>query len=131
MKKILLFFALFAIATMASVQLKVTTAGNVGVGTNTPLHKFQIGSIWTFYDGSTNKIIGRNSFWNGSNHVRIQQGFASQIVFDANGGIQWQTAIDGVPNSIITSWNTLMMNKDGNVGIGTTSPSQKGYILIY
>ncbi|MCL2434706.1 MAG: tail fiber domain-containing protein [Lentimicrobiaceae bacterium] len=129
MKKLLLFFALFATATTAMSQIKVTTAGNVGVGTNAPLHKFQIGSIWTFHDGSTNKIIGRNSFWNGTNHVRIQQGYASQIVFDPNGKIEFQMVGDGAPNSIIPSWNTVTMANNGNLGIGITSPAQKLHVV--
>jgi len=157
MKKILLFFAMLVIATMAMSQVKVTSnsslgvgtnspaeklhvlgnsflqgnvylSGNVGVGTNAPLHKFQIGSIWTFHDGSANKIISRNSFWNGSNHVRIQQGYASQIVFDSNGKIEFQMASDGAPNSTIAAWNTVAMANNGNVGIGITSPAQKLHV---
>jgi len=39
MKKILLFFAMLTIVTMAMGQIKVTTAGSVGIGTNNPTQK--------------------------------------------------------------------------------------------
>jgi len=42
MKKIVLFFALLAIAIMATAQIKVTTLGNVGIGHNTPTQKLHV-----------------------------------------------------------------------------------------
>jgi hypothetical protein len=98
--------------------------GNVGIGTYNPLTKMQIGDTWTFYDGSTNKIIGRNTYWNGSNHVRIQQGAASQITFNSSGDIELHTALNGAAGTNITAWNTIALKNNGNVSIGTTTSQQ-------
>jgi alpha-acetolactate decarboxylase len=64
MKKILLFLALFAIATMAMAQIKIATDGNVGIGTNTTTNgKLQIaynGSEFAFH--ASNKSDGKSYF---------------------------------------------------------------------
>jgi hypothetical protein len=93
-------------------QVKVVNS-NLGVGTNTPLSKFQIGNIWTFHDGSANKIIGRNSYWNGTNHVRLQQGYASQLYFSNTGDIVLETAAEGSAGSVISVWNRVIMKNNG------------------
>jgi len=102
--------------------------GRLGVGTSDPLVNMQIGSIWTFYDGSANKIIGRNTYYNGSNDVRIQQGVASRITFGGSGDIVFQTAPSGAAGSTVSTWNTMVMNNNGDVGIGTTVPAQKFHV---
>jgi len=101
--------------------------GRLGVGTSDPLVNMQIGSIWTFYDGSANKIIGRNTYYNGSNDVRIQQGVASRITFGGSGDIVFQTAPSGAAGSTVSTWNTMVMNNSGDVAIGTTNAN--GYKL--
>jgi hypothetical protein len=99
--------------------------GNVGIKTKKPLTKFQIGNIWTFHDGSSDKIIGRNTYYNGTNNVRITSAVASRIYFSGAGDIVMQTAPTGSAGSTITEWNTVSMRNNGNVGIGTSSPSAK------
>ena len=42
MKKSLLFFAILAIASVATAQIKITTGGNVGIGTNNPGAKLHV-----------------------------------------------------------------------------------------
>jgi len=105
--------------------------GKVGIGTGaeTPYNNFQIGSIWTFYDGSSDKIIGRNTYYNGSSNVRITQGVASRMYFGGSGDIFFQTAASEAANSVISTWNTVVLKNDGSFGIGTTSPSQKLHVV--
>ena len=52
MKKILLFLAMLAIATMATAQIKVTTAGNVGIGFNAPTFKLDARGTVRFGNGT-------------------------------------------------------------------------------
>ncbi len=104
--------------------------GSIGIGTFNPLTKMQIGDIWTFHDGYNDKIIGRNSYYNGSNNVRIQQGVASRIYFGGSGNIVLQTAASGNANSVIDgAWHTVSMTNDGKVGIGTDSPTKKLHVV--
>jgi len=117
--------------TVTTKILKVTgnsyLSGNVGIGT-TPANlktKFQIGDTWTFYDGATNKNIGRNTWYDGTNDVRIQQGAASRINFNSSGDINFQTAETGTANSTISRWNAVTILNDGRVGIGATDPQAK------
>jgi len=42
MKKIILFFALFALLTMTIAQIKVTTSGSVGIGNNNPGQRLHV-----------------------------------------------------------------------------------------
>ena len=99
-------------------NLEVTN--RLGIGTSDPKVNLQIGNIWTFYDGYVDKIIGRNTYWNGSNFVRMQQGCASQITFDSNGNIMFNTAPTGNAGSTVSAWNTVAVKNNGSVGIGTT-----------
>ena len=101
--------------------------GNFGVGcSNPPLTKMQIGNIWTFHDGPNDKIIGRNTYYNGSSNIRITSGIASRIYFNVDGDIVLQTAPTGAANSVIDGyWKTLCLKNDGNLGIGTSNPGAK------
>ena len=101
--------------------------GKLGVGTSDPKVQMQIGDLWTFYDGPNDKIIGRNTYYNGSNNVRITSGIASRIYFSGSGEIVLQTVPTGSAGSTISTWNTVAMKNDGSVGIGTTNTD--GYKL--
>jgi len=97
--------------------------GNVGIGVSTPKTKFQIGDIWTFHDGANDKIIGRNTYNNGSNNIRIQAAVASRMLFNNTGDIVFQTAPTGTAGSTIadSQWQTVTIKNNGSVGIGTTN----------
>ena len=106
--------------------LTIAPNGNVGVGTDLPLQKFQIGDIWTFHDGFNDKTIGRNTYYNGTNNVRITTGIASRLFFSGDGDIVLQTTPTGSAGTNITKWNTVTMYNNGNVGVGTTAaPTEK------
>ena len=129
MKKVFVLLTFAAlVCSMSFGQVKVLNNGNVGVGTTSPVTKFQIGNMWTFYDGPNDKIIGKNTYYNGSNNVRITTGIASRMYFSGSGEIVFQTVESGAANSIVNNWNTFIMKNNGNVGIGTTSPSRQLHV---
>ncbi|MFH2141212.1 MAG: hypothetical protein ABIJ97_02225, partial [Bacteroidota bacterium] len=103
--------------------LTMTETGKVGIGTNEVYEKFQIGDDWTFHqDGSY--AIARNFKYDGTTK-RIGAGEVSMIKFEEYGDIQIQTAGNGDADSEITTWNySLCVKNNGNVGIGTFSPSE-------
>jgi len=102
--------------------------GKLGIGTNTLLSHFQIGDTWTFYNGSGNKIIGLNSYFHYESspyeYFRIQQGAASQMIFNSSGDIFFQTVPSGSAGSVIDNFsNRLYIKNDGKIGVGTSSPT--------
>ena len=99
--------------------------GRLGIGVDNPRTNMQIGNIWTFQDAPAGKNIGRNTWYNGTDDVRIQSGVASRISFNNSGDILLQTATSGSYGSIFR-WNTVTFSNNGSVGIGTTgTPSAK------
>jgi hypothetical protein len=92
-------------------RLVLKNNGNVGIGTISPQTKLQIGNIWTFHDGGNDKIIGRNTYYNGTNNVRMESGVASRIYFGNEGDIVMQTTSSGNAGSTISTWNTMVIKK--------------------
>jgi len=105
---------------------RISYIGNVGVGTDNPSEKFQIGDRWTFHDGGT-KIIGYNfdsQYPNGS--FRLQDGYVSRLEMSQSGNIAFRFSGYGDANSEITlSETSLFLKNDGKIGVGTDSPLEK------
>lgn len=103
---------------------------NLGIGVETTKTKFQIGNIWTFHDGSNDKIIGRNCYYdNGSGKNKfIQNGIASRMYFGGNGDIVFQTAESGTGGSVIDGkWKSIYIKNNGDFGIGII-PQKKFHV---
>ena len=105
--------------------LHVANIGRVAINTNSPVEAFQIGDLWTFHDGGS-KVISRNSFYNGINSIRIQNGFSSNITFDDQGSIFLNTAGYGNQGDPII-FSGVKLDSDGNMAIG--GETEVGYKL--
>jgi hypothetical protein len=94
-------------------RFKITKEGNVGIGTPTPSAKFEVwGDIRAYRDGSDG-INAQLYFANAANNRAWNWQLAS-----AGDSAFW--GYDG------TSWGEkLRIQQNGNVGIGTTNPTQK------
>ncbi|MDR0941808.1 MAG: tail fiber domain-containing protein, partial [Bacteroidales bacterium] len=110
-------------ASIGFAQVKVASNGYVGIGTTSPITKFQIGNIWTFYDGGSDKEICRNARWQNNQYWRTQTGVSSLISFKGNGDILFKTAPSGNAGSAITNFSNVIIKNNGTVGIGTTTPT--------
>lgn len=113
-----------------TVLMDVQSGGNVGIGTTAPKEKLQIGDTLTVHDGGW-KIFSFNSYWNGSNDVRIANGYASAMAFTDTGEIIFRTAGTGSAGGILDegaypTWDTppLKVTNDGKIGIGK-APNEK------
>ena len=101
----------------------IITSGNVGIGTTNPNHRLVI------EDGSgSNLQLSRAGF--GSYNVQISGGSPDSLLmqFQANsagGGYSFSTR-----NSNGTALSDVMrINRDGNVGIGTDSPTERLHVV--
>jgi hypothetical protein len=116
-------------------MLMVTTAGNVGLGTITPVGGLTVMNgnvgIGTWSPTATLHVIDTS---NGGNTLKIQRGVNSYnlglsglVTGDATDMLfspsQASSGFLFTPqNASSTSLNALVINKDGNVGLGTLSP---------
>jgi len=108
------------------------SAGNLGLGVTPSAWKsnykaFQVGNA-TAVAGRTdnnNNYFSSNWFVNSSNQDIYQNtGFAT-IYSQGAGTHAWYTAASGTAGNAITFTQAMTLDASGNLGIGTTSPSQR------
>jgi len=100
-----------------SEAMRITSTGNVGIGTTSPIDKLNVngGVTSTGLANPSNTAIGSFQFgYDGTNGI-IRTWNSSPIIYQAYNYQSWETS--GSERMRITS--------GGNVGIGTTSPAYK------
>jgi hypothetical protein len=142
-------FATNSLSTTSSNMI-IDSAGNVGIGTTAPSQKLEVnGNVaaqkYLDLTGPTNFFLDlANSDYNSSSLALDRRG---SIKWNATYGASWTTIDNGAASKIenyygglllatsigtttsgssITDWNTnLFLAQGGNVGIGTTNPTNK------
>lgn len=97
-------------------RMRITSTGNVGIGTSNPLVKFQI----TQPNGISLPTLGTSTgglFIAGDGNQ-----YGLYIGNDGNTGNSW---LQAMRNNTATSYNILLNPVGGNVGIGISSPSYR------
>ena len=89
-----------------NTRIAIASSGNVGIGTTSPTYKLDV-------SGSIN-IAASNYYRIGGNAVAFVSG--NEVQYGNQGGSQFVTISTGTTEK-------LRIQTDGNVGIGTTSPS--------
>ncbi len=115
-------FGYFTVGGDGTTSLTVTNGGPVGVGTSAPVEKLGVGGsirLVTATD-STNRI---NSLPSGSYSPGVSGGCAISFIRFTDGGggsdeIAFETHHQGTSHGEVARFN-----KDGKLGLGTTSPS--------
>ena len=111
-------FSSFGIVEGSATRLAIGVGGNVGIGTTTPGEKLEVdGNIKIATNGQelqfTNHSVG--AYRDGANRLKIS----------GYGGIQFQAEnVGGMENQA----TRMVINPNGNVGIGTTNPDNKLHV---
>ena len=103
-----------------SPRFTVTQTGLVGIGTNSPKERFQIGNSYSFHDGG-HKVIGFLYTPTGAVDLDASK-YSAEIRFDpTSGNLRFGTssAIDSSPVS------HLYITKSGKFGTGTATPGAR------
>ncbi len=103
--------------TNGTERLRIASNGNVGIGTTSPsnkLHVYGSGSVSRFESSTTNSALNIAHNGNGGLIGYSNQGSTGNLFYITTG-----TAVIG---------GGITMDNNGNVGIGTASPSYKTHI---
>ena len=105
------------------------SAGNLGLGVtpsawaSSKAIEIAGGSLVSFGTGGLE--LWQNSFYDGSNSVYKNNGFASTYI-QTSGQHRWSTAASGTAGNTITFTQAMTLDASGNLGLAETNPSAYG-----
>ncbi len=115
--------------------MTLDASGNFGLGVTpsawtSTMKAIQFGASGALYAGnSTNNYLASNTFFNGTNQIKIVTG-ASGIFGYEDGSWKWFTAASGSAGATNSFTQAMTLDASGNLGIGTTSPSSYAKLAV-
>ena len=126
-------FSTRAVTTGAITErMRLDTSGNLGLGV-TPsawgatAKAIQINTGGVVYSTGASAGIGSNFYYDGTNSKYLTTNYASSY-YQSNGSHAWNIAASGTAGNAITFTQAMTLDASGNLGIGTTSPTQKLHV---
>jgi len=114
---------------------RIDSAGNFGLGV-TPNVQFsgikalQIGSTTNLYDNGSSTKLYHNAYTAASgDDTYLTTGYAQGYLMPSNGQHIWYTSASGTAGNPITFTQAMTLTAAGNLGIGTSSPSNNLEVL--
>jgi len=124
-------------ATGAREVVRITSGGNVGIGTAGPAPYSGTGNAGlsigfntaTFSGVGSQPTVAYNAYFDGS-WKYVAAGYATRITQGITGtrAIDFDVSPSGTAGNAITFTNAMSIDTSGKVGIGTTSPGEKLHI---
>jgi hypothetical protein len=115
--------------TTTSDRLTIDSSGRLGIGVtpyswSTSFDNIQIGNKISLWSASNNGGLSYNQYYNGTNNIYQTNDTANRFQMDAD-GFHFYQAASGTAGNSATFSESMRITSGGNVGIGTTGPSQK------
>lgn len=118
-----------SIRTNGAERIRITSGGNVGIGTVSPIHRLQVVDAATAIDTALFSSIqsslgtGRKTYVKLGRSADITSTNSANIGFHYNNNNSRQNYLGfGFQDPKIDSNNRMVIRADGRVGIGTTTP---------
>jgi len=121
--------------TNGTAAVTVDASQNVGIGvtpsawgsTTRAIELSATGPSYLAFNSTTNPYgyIYANAYYNGTNNIYKNNGYASVYSINNSGQHQWFNAASGTAGGIISFTQAMTLDASGNLGIGTSSPTQK------
>jgi hypothetical protein len=107
---------IFAVSTNGAERMRITSAGNVGIGTSSPLQQLSVGANLHLHSGASNTNSAARATIRSTNNLILNAAEGSDLYLNFDRG-QSVIVHAGGPERMRVSAAT------GNVGIGTSAPS--------